>query len=223
MTAGASCSRRVGSLQAVTEVSLAVRRGETFGLVGESGCGKTTLGRMGVALESPDRRPDPVRRDRLGDAQGRRPSPPAPRPAAHVPGSLLLAGSPHAGQGDHVRAARHRQAGDPAGARGRGHELLDEVGLARDAEDRYPHEFSGGQRQRLGFARALALNPKVIVADEPVSALDVSIRSQILNLMKPPAGGPRAHLHRHLPRPVGRALSGRPHRRDVPRAAGRDR
>ncbi len=184
VTAGAILRRKVGTLHAVTDVELAVRLGETFGLVGESGCGKTTLGRMGVALEIPTSgqvlfngtdlctvkrgKFRELRRDLQFMFQDPYASlDPRMRVKEIISEPLDIAhrGSPK----ERVQTVRR---------------LLDEVGLAHDAMERYPHEFSGGQRQRLGLARALALNPKVIVADEPVSALDVSIRSQILNLMK---------------------------------------
>ena len=100
--------------------------------------------------------------------------------------------------------------------------LLGEVGLPRNALERYPHEFSGGQRQRIALARALMLEPKVIVADEPVSALDVSIRSQVLNLMKRLQAEHGHGLGGHLARPRGGQVPGRPDRRHVPGQAGRD-
>ena len=185
ITAGTILRRKIGALHAVTEVQLGIRPGETFGLVGESGCGKTTLGRMGVGLEVPTSGQvlfDGVDlasvkgakfREMRRDLQFMFQDPYAsldPRMRVKEIISEPL---------DVARRSERRRSGSKAVRA-----LLDEVGLAYDAMDRYPHEFSGGQRQRLGLARALTLNPKVIIADEPVSALDVSIRSQILNLMK---------------------------------------
>jgi peptide/nickel transport system ATP-binding protein len=184
VTSGAVLQRRIGILQAVTEVSLAVRRGETFGIVGESGCGKTTLGRLGVALESPTGGQilfDGIDLATLRGGELRR----------RRRDLQLMFQDPYSSLDPRMRVKEILSEPLDIAKRGtsrerqeRVRELLDEVGLARDAELRYPHEFSGGQRQRLGFARALALSPKVIVADEPVSALDVSIQSQILNLMR---------------------------------------
>jgi len=184
VTSGLILRRQVGAVHAVTEVNLAVRRGETFGLVGESGCGKTTLGRLGVGLE------DPTAGQILFDGTD----------ITTVHGRAFRAlrrdlqfmfQDPYASLDPRMRVREIISEPLDIARRGSKRErlehvkrLLDEVGLAYDAIDRYPHEFSGGQRQRLGLARALALNPKLIVADEPVSALDVSIRSQILNLMK---------------------------------------
>ena len=176
--------RRTGSVKAVTDVSIEIRPGETFGLVGESGCGKTTIGRMMVALERPTAGQvvfDGNEFGRLSTKQIRKlrsdlqlvfQDPYASLDPRMRVGTILR--EPLAIQSVGTRDEQHR----------RTEELLDEVGLSRSALDRFPHEFSGGQRQRIGLARALALNPRLIVADEPVSALDVSIRSQILNLMK---------------------------------------
>ena len=181
---GGLLQRRLGSLHAVTDVSLKIRRGETFGLVGESGCGKTTLGRMGVALESPtggqvlfngtdlNAIGSGELRELRRDVQFMFQDPYASLDPRMRVQEIVLEPLEVARRG--TKQERQETVRD----------LLSEVGLPADAAVRYPHEFSGGQRQRLGLARALALNPQVIVADEPVSALDVSIRSQVLNLMK---------------------------------------
>jgi peptide/nickel transport system ATP-binding protein len=184
VTSGAVMQRRVGQVSAVADVSFALPHGRTFGLVGESGCGKTTIGRLIVGLEKP------------------------------TSGRILLDGHDIARQSRHDRHLRARAVqlmfqdsyasmdprmrvgtilreplaiardGSRTDQRRRIAAMLDEVGLPASSVDRYPHEFSGGQRQRLGLARALIGGPSLIVADEPVSALDVSIQAQILNLMR---------------------------------------
>src|SRR6478735_95907 len=176
--------RRTGAVHAVSGVSFEVPAGSTFGLVGESGCGKTTIGRMIVGLERPTsgsivfggrdlaklafRERRRLQRQRQFVFQ----DPYASLDPRMRVGAIVR--EPLAVQRLFSRAERKATV----------RRLLEEVGLPRDAATRYPHEFSGGQRQRIGLARALALNPRLIVADEPVSALDVSIRSQVLNLMR---------------------------------------
>jgi peptide/nickel transport system ATP-binding protein len=175
---------KVGAINAVSNVSFSINEGETFGLVGESGCGKTTIGRMVVGLETPtagqisfdgtvvsskSHKPSRVeRRQRQMMFQDPYSSLNPRMKVAQILGEPLLV----------------QREGSKAQRAARVNELLLSVGLEPSAADRYPHEFSGGQRQRIGLARALALNPRLIVADEPVSALDVSIQAQILNLMK---------------------------------------
>ena len=184
VTSGVLFNRHVGDVKAVDGVTLDVRRGETVGLVGESGCGKSTLGRAILRLYEPtsgrivfdgkditnlsESDLHPVRRQMQMVFQ----DPYASLNPRHSVGRMI---------GEPMRA--HGQ-GSKREVDARVRELLEIVGLPADAAGRYPHEFSGGQRQRIGLARALALNPDFIVCDEPVSALDVSIQAQIVNLLE---------------------------------------
>ncbi|MFB4278675.1 dipeptide ABC transporter ATP-binding protein [Nonomuraea sp. MTCD27] len=172
------------SVKAVSGVSFEVRAGQTFGLVGESGCGKSTLAKMIVALEQPSSGSVTALGGRLNGLRGR-------SLRRHRRNLQMMFQDPLDALDPRMRVGAILR--EPFEAQGIGtaeeqvaaiRELLDEVGLPHSVLERHPHEFSGGQRQRIALARALALNPRVIVADEPVSALDVSIRSQVLNLMK---------------------------------------
>ncbi|MGH3256566.1 MAG: dipeptide ABC transporter ATP-binding protein [Streptosporangiaceae bacterium] len=176
--------RKVAAVHAVSDVSFSVPAGTTFGLVGESGCGKTTIGKMIVALEKPNSGEVTLGGTNVSGLHGAE----LRRKRRDL---QLMFQDPHSSLDPRMRvgaiigeplAVQHL--GSKRSQRDRVFELLGEVGLPRSAVERYPHEFSGGQRQRIGLARALTLNPRLIVADEPVSALDVSIRAQVLNLMK---------------------------------------
>ena len=175
--------RRVGEVSAVADVSFTIPTGSTFGLVGESGCGKTTVGRLIVGLEKPSAGSLVLGGRDLASLSGRE----RRRQARLV---QMMFQDSYASMDPRMRVATIlrepmiiQRDGNRASQSKRVSAMLNEVGLPAAAAERYPHEFSGGQRQRLGLARALMLRPSMIVADEPVSALDVSIQAQILNLM----------------------------------------
>ncbi|WP_353353191.1 oligopeptide/dipeptide ABC transporter ATP-binding protein [Intrasporangium sp. DVR] len=182
---GVIFDKTIGYVYAVDGVDLQIRRGETYGLVGESGCGKSTLGRAILNLEPPTEgsvsfdgvdiaslKGEELRRKRQ-DIQMVFQDPMSSLDPRQSVESLLLEGMKAHGLVENDHAANQRL-----------RELLAAVGLPPAALKKYPHEFSGGQRQRIGIARALSVNPKLIVADEPVSALDVSVQAQVINLLE---------------------------------------
>jgi oligopeptide/dipeptide ABC transporter ATP-binding protein len=184
ITKGIFFKREVAAVKALDGVSLAVRRGETLGIVGESGCGKSTLARVIMRLLEPTS--GTVRFD---GADITHLSESAMRPYRRE--LMMVFQDPYASLNPRKRVGaivteplEVHGIGTDAARKRRVQELLEVVGLNPEHYNRFPHEFSGGQRQRIGVARALAVNPKLIVADEPVSALDVSVQAQILNLLK---------------------------------------
>jgi oligopeptide/dipeptide ABC transporter ATP-binding protein len=184
VTRGVVFRRTIGTVRAVDGVSVVLGDGETIGLVGESGSGKTTLGRAIVGLYRPSRGSIRLRGTDLGSA-GRDQVRRARAELQMVFQDPFASLDPRWRVGASIEEPlRVHRSGDRRARRARVAELLDIVGLSPAMTNRFPHELSGGQRQRVGLARALALRPAVVVADEAVSALDVSIQAQILNLLQ---------------------------------------
>ncbi|MCU1432281.1 MAG: oligopeptide/dipeptide transporter, ATPase subunit, partial [Actinotalea sp.] len=185
LTQGVLFKRTIGHVRAVDGVNMTLRRGETVGLVGESGCGKSTVSKLLVALEKPTagsivyKGKDLASMSRRALKQYRR----EVQIIFQDPYSSL---NPRMTVGDIVAEgwSVHADIAPRRDRLKRTQELLDRVGLNPDYVNRYPHQFSGGQRQRIGIARALALQPEIIVCDEPVSALDVSVQAQVVNLLE---------------------------------------
>lgn len=181
---GVIFQKQIGAVQAVDGVDLQLRRGETLGIVGESGCGKSTLAKLLVRLEDPDEGSIAFHGEDFLSVSGealRR----LRRKIQIIFQDPYTSLNPRMSVGDIVAEPFrvHPDVKPKQGVRARVQELLDVVGLNPEHINRYPHQFSGGQRQRIGIAQGLALNPDVIILDEPVSALDVSVQAQVMNLL----------------------------------------
>ncbi len=185
ITQGIIFQRKIGAVKAVDDISFDVKRGETLGIVGETGCGKSTTARLMVRLLDPTAGQVLFEGEDISQRKG------DALKALHREMQMIFQDpysslNPRKTVGSIIAEpfAIHGLMAEKGARRKRVQELMDRVGLNPEHYNRYPHEFSGGQRQRIGVARAIALEPKVLVADEPVSALDVSIQAQVLNLLR---------------------------------------
>ncbi|MEU4693321.1 dipeptide ABC transporter ATP-binding protein [Actinoplanes sp. NPDC023714] len=185
ITQGIVFKTKVGAVRAVDGVDIQLRRGETLGVVGESGCGKSTLAKLLVGLEKPTSGSIMVRGQDMVRLKGNELRK-ARRNIQMVLQDPYTSLNPRMTVGDIIGEPFeiHPEVVPKKGRQRAVQDLLDTVGLNPDHINRYPHQFSGGQRQRIGIARALALKPEIIVCDEPVSALDVSIQAQVINLLE---------------------------------------
>ncbi|WP_130799139.1 ABC transporter ATP-binding protein [Streptomyces otsuchiensis] len=185
LTQGIVLRRQVGAVQAVDGVSFELYPGETLGIVGESGCGKSTVAKLLMSLERPTAGSILYKGEDISRLSGRALKA-VRRNIQMVFQDPYTSLNPRMTVGDIIGEPFeiHPEVAPKGDRRRRVRELLDVVGLNPEYINRYPHQFSGGQRQRIGIARGLALNPEVIVADEPVSALDVSVQAQVINLME---------------------------------------
>ena len=185
LTQGIVFKKQVGAVRAVDGVDIQLRRGETLGVVGESGCGKSTLARLLVGLEAPTEGTIMLKGKDLSTVS-HRDMRAVRRNIQMVMQDPYTSLNPRMTVGDIIGEPFdiHPEVVPKKGRMTRVRELIDLVGLNADHINRYPHQFSGGQRQRIGIARALALNPEIIICDEPVSALDVSIQAQVVNLLE---------------------------------------
>jgi oligopeptide transport system ATP-binding protein len=184
LTTGVLFKKQVGAVKAVDGVDFELHRGETLGIVGESGCGKSTVAKMLVNLERPTAGTIKYKGEDITKLSGRALKA-VRRNIQMVFQDPYTSLNPRMTVGDIIGEPYdiHPEAAPKGDRRRKVQELLDVVGLNPEYINRYPHQFSGGQRQRIGIARGLALRPEVIVADEPVSALDVSVQAQVINLM----------------------------------------
>ncbi|WP_051872086.1 ABC transporter ATP-binding protein [Streptomyces sclerotialus] len=185
LTQGIVLKKQVGAVKAVDGVSFGLRKGETLGIVGESGCGKSTVARTLVGLERPTAGAIRYHGEDITKLSGRALKA-VRRNIQMVFQDPYTSLNPRMTVGDIIGEPYdiHPEVAPKGDRRRRVQELLDVVGLNPEYVNRYPHQFSGGQRQRIGIARGLALRPEIIVADEPVSALDVSVQAQVVNLLE---------------------------------------
>ncbi|MGW6696128.1 ATP-binding cassette domain-containing protein, partial [Rhodococcus sp. NPDC054953] len=184
LTQGILFKKQIGAVKAVDDISFTLYKGETLGIVGESGCGKSTVAKLLMNLEKPTSGQIFYKGEDITQLSGRALKA-VRRNIQMVFQDPYTSLNPRMTVGDIIGEPYeiHPEVAPKGDRRRKVQDLLDVVGLNPEYINRYPHQFSGGQRQRIGIARGLALNPEIIVADEPVSALDVSVQAQVVNLL----------------------------------------